>query len=187
MWNRWWGTTRQFSVADAAKNQSTGLIAPGSTRVADLLPLQCQGMPDVKNRVDVVTGETGLDNSPLYDLATYLIDEGAIDSVDVGLSAIHARDSFALANVSRLLSCEDLASELDARGASTRERLNADMWHNELGAYVNKLWTNGTWSPIDPHTGVYVLAPTTFYPLLARGPTDAQVQRMITRFLANSA
>lgn len=186
MWNRWWGATRQFSVLGTAKNRSSGLIAPGSTRVADLLPLQCQGMPDVKNRVDVVTGETGLDNSPLYDLATYLIEEGAIDTVDVGLSAIHARDSFALANISRLLAREDLASELDARGASTRGLLNADLWNDEIGTYVNKLWTNGTWSPVDPHTGVLVLAPTTFYPLLARSPTDAQVVRMITRFLINS-
>ena len=187
MWNRWWGTNRQFSVATGSKNATVGLVAPGSTRAADLLPLQCQGMPDIKNRVDVVTGETGLDNSPLYDVATYLVDEGAIDTVDVGLSAIHARDSLALANVSRLLGRGDLAAELQARGAATTEQLNSVLWHDGIGAYVNRLWTNGSWSPIDPQTGVYVLAPTTFYPMLARAPTDAQVERMIPRFLTNGS
>ena len=195
MWNRWWGSARQFAIGGAggvdaggSKNKTVGLVAPGSTRVADLLPLQCQGMPDVTNRVDVVTGETGLDNSPLYDSATYLIDQDAIDTVDVGLSAIHARDSLALANVSRLLARGDLALELDARATLTIAQLNTGgLWHEELGAYANRLWTNGSWSPIDPHTGVLVLAPTTFYPLLARAPSDAKVERMILRFLANSS
>jgi hypothetical protein len=187
LWNRWWAAARQFDAVGHTKNRTTGLIAPGSTRVAELLPLQCQGMPDVRNRVDVVSGESGLDNSPLYDLAAYLESEDAIDTVDVGLSAIHARDSLSLANISRASGRLDFATELDARGASTVEQLNAVMWHEELGSYVNKVWGNNTWTPLDPKTGVLVLAPTTFYPMLSRAPSDAQVERMISRFLANSA
>ena len=47
---------------------------------------------------------------------------------------------------------------------STVGQLNAVLWHEGVGAYVNKLWTNGTWAPRDPITGVLVLAPTSFYP-----------------------
>ena len=103
----------------------------------------------------MVTGETGLDNSPLYDQATYLLAQDAVDTVDVGpsspfaffrtritacctdrvetgpafvqyqdehmllltptgLSAIHAKDSLSLANISRSLGRSDLAAEPEA-------------------------------------------------------------------------
>eukprot|EP01043_Picozoa_sp_COSAG02_P036053 COSAG02_NODE_2619_length_8403_cov_6.457250_3_plen_87_part_00 len=73
----------------------------------------------------------------------------------------------------------DLATELQSRGAATVQQMNKVMWHKGIGAYVNKLWTNSTWSPIDPGTGVLVLAPTTFYPMLSRAPTDDMVRPMI--------
>ena len=94
-----------------------------------------------------------MDNSPLYDQATYLLAQDAIDTVDVGLStpspsfvpglphvvliesrqglisyqdehmllltptglsAIHAKDSLSLANISRSLGRSDLAAEPEA-------------------------------------------------------------------------
>jgi hypothetical protein len=64
MWSRWWSAARQFDAVGHRKDQQVGLIAPGSTRDPAMLPIECSPV-SVHNRVDVVTGETGLVRAPL--------------------------------------------------------------------------------------------------------------------------
>jgi hypothetical protein len=66
-----------------------------------------------------------------------------------------------------------------------RVEINTTLWHEGEGVYMNRRWTNGTFGPIDPKTGVFVLTPTNFYPMLARVPSDGQVERMVSRYLTN--
>ena len=78
MWSRWWAEARRYDTRGGEKNKTTGLIAPGCTRANQLLPISC-GTSPISNRVTTVTGETGLDNSPLYDDARFVVDEDVID------------------------------------------------------------------------------------------------------------
>merc|ERR1712050_827305 len=99
LWNRWW--------TDARLKQ--GMIAPGSTREMMSDPTACTNQgPTLASRC-----ETGLDNSPLYTGAGYeakFIDsEDVIDSTDVGMTALYARDSSVLADLSEALGRQDFA------------------------------------------------------------------------------
>ena len=51
------------------------------------------------------------------------------------------------------------------------------MWNAEEGIYLNKIWTNNTWSPIDPVSHAFVVAPPNLYPMLAGAPSDAQAEQ----------
>ena len=97
MWNRWWAQTRQFSPVSGAKNTTVGggLLAPGSTRANVKLAISCED----QSPVGASRCETGLDNSPLYDDAKFVSSEDVINSVDVGMTALYARDCLALAAV----------------------------------------------------------------------------------------
>lgn len=89
MWNSWWNATRAHR----------GALAPGSTRAMLSSPIACIN----QDPVSASRCETGLDNSPLYDGATFVPSENCIDSVDVGMTALYARDALELANLSLAL------------------------------------------------------------------------------------
>lgn len=185
LWSRWWAETRQFSAAPGGtKNMTVGLLAPGSTRENLYLHIHCNLD---RNSVAASRCETGLDNSPLYDGATFVTNQNVIDSVDVGMTALYARDSLALANIARALRLDAFASELEVRGTQTASQLNGVLWNDQEGIYLNKLWQTGEWNANDPKTRGFQVAPTNFYPMLARAPSDAQVERMISRYLANTS
>eukprot|EP00036_Acanthoecidae_sp_10tr_P017251 CAMPEP_0206301406 /NCGR_PEP_ID=MMETSP0106_2-20121207/8194_1 /ASSEMBLY_ACC=CAM_ASM_000206 /TAXON_ID=81532 /ORGANISM="Acanthoeca-like sp., Strain 10tr" /LENGTH=185 /DNA_ID=CAMNT_0053732147 /DNA_START=125 /DNA_END=679 /DNA_ORIENTATION=+ len=184
MWNRWWAATRRFSPVGQEKNASVGLLAPGSTRENLDLVINCNS----ESAVGASRCETGLDNSPLYDGAQFVDDEDVIDSVDVGMSALYARDCFVLANISGRLGRSDLADELTARGTSLISSLNDMGWNGDYGIYVNRRWHGSdAWFPTDSVTGVLVVGPPNLYPLLAKAPSNEQVTCMIERFLANAS
>lgn len=129
-----------------------------------------------------------LDNSPLYDGAQFVSSEDVIDSVDVGMTSLYARDSQALAALSsKVNSLPGAASELRARAATTLATINSATWNESEGIYLNRMWQTGEWSPRDGKTGAAVIGPPNLYPLLARAPSDSQVSRMMSRFLTNSS
>ena len=102
------------------------------------------------------------------------------------MTGLYARDCQTLANISRELGRLDFATELEARAASLTDDLNRMGWHDGYGIYVNKQWKTNQWYPTDPKTGVLVVGPPNFYPMLASAPSEAQVQRMLQRFLSNA-
>jgi hypothetical protein len=189
LWNRWWAQTRQFglpatsgpgSAGRGQKNVTFGLLAPGSTRQNIELAIACTNQPPlVASRC-----ETGLDNSPLYDDATFDDSEDVIDSVDVGMSALYARDAQSLAWLAREAGYAEEAIELVARGDRITEAI-ADLWNPAEGVYLNRLWQSGQWAPRDGKTRAAVVGPPNFYPMIARAPNATQVNRMIARFLSN--
>ena len=188
MWNRWWADTRQYSPTAGVKNSSTGggLLAPGSTRANNKIAISCTD----QDPVTASRCETGLDNSPLYDGATFIPAENVIDSIDVGMTALYARDCTALARICRSLGDPQrlaFAAELEARVGGLVAVLNKEVWNEEAGIYVNKLWRTNAWYPVDKTTKAYVVGPPNLYPMLAGAPSDAQVNRMISRYIANAS
>ena len=180
-----WAEARQFDVVSHAKNTTTGggLYAPGSTRANQNLFIACTNQdPEGASRC-----ETGLDNSPLYDGAKFVVAEDVLDQVDVGMTALWAEDCFTLANVSRRFGHTAFAAELEARGAGLVAQINANLWHEEAGIYVNKNWQTNSWVENSQKGNGLTIAPTNFYPMIAGAPTDAQVERMLSRWLTNTS
>jgi putative isomerase len=166
LWNRWW-----------SRRLHDGMIAPGSTREMMSTPIACTNQdPVVASRC-----ETGLDNSPLYDDAKFITSADTIDSVDVGMTALVAADSQALAKLSIALGRTDFVAELQKRAAALTSAISGQMWDSDNGLYFNRMWSPAAgWAPT-------VAAPTNFYPMLASVPTDSQASEMIARWLTNSS
>eukprot|EP01063_Lacrimia_lanifica_P006841 TRINITY_DN14313_c0_g1_i1.p1 TRINITY_DN14313_c0_g1~~TRINITY_DN14313_c0_g1_i1.p1 ORF type:complete len:660 (+),score=213.63 TRINITY_DN14313_c0_g1_i1:174-1982(+) len=168
LWNRWW--ERRFHG---------DLYAPGSTRENINTPVYCKCI--VQDPLAASSCETGLDNSPLYDGAAFVDSANTLNIVDVGMSALVAQDAAILSGIAALLGKADLAAELGARSTRLKTAITSELWDDANGLYFNKPWT-GTGAQGFSTTA----APTNFYPMLLGAPTDAQVQRMLTRWLVNA-
>jgi putative isomerase len=161
-WNRWWNEHRQIDgyLAWGSDGESPpGNLDDGSrgTRIGAIL-------------------ESGLDNSPMYDDATYNAQTHVLEYADVGLMSMYIADCDALAQMARVLNRPDIEQELKDRSARFRARL-ATLWNPEAGIFLNK----------DLHAGKpnHRLSPTNFYPMLAHAATPEQAQTMIQKHLLN--
>jgi putative isomerase len=161
-WNQWWAEHRDIQ----------GYLAWGSDG-----PNQAENLDD-KSR-GTRTGailESGLDNSPMYDAATYNDQSHLLEYADVGLMSMYIADCDALAEIAGVLGKAKEETELKERSARYRTKL-ATLWDEGAGIFLNK----------DLHTGQFNkrLSPTNLYPMLARAATPAQAKVMIERHLLN--
>jgi putative isomerase len=170
-WNDWWVQQRMVDL----------LIAPGSIRSNVGLSWHCEAHGPVYSAVC----ETGLDNSPLYDSASFIPSAGLLDYWDVGLSAIFVLDCQSIANLAKLLGLASLDEKMSLRAATTSLAINENLWNDEMGIYLNKKWTDKNWVDIDAKSGARPVAPTSFYPMLAKIPSPGQAVRMVQGYLAN--
>jgi len=162
-WNRWWAEHRDIQ----------GYLAWGS-----------DGDDEPGNLDDAWRGtragailESGLDNSPMYDTATYNPESHLLEYADVGLMSLYIADCDALTQIAEILKKPAEARELEERGARYREKL-ATLWDAQRGIFLNK----------DLHTGEFNtrLSPTNFYPMLAHAATAEQAKVMIQKHLLNA-
>jgi putative isomerase len=174
-WSKWWVDTRFVQEVNGTSNSS--LYAPGSTRELMHSPLMCV----YQKPVDASKCETGLDNSPLYDTATFVTSTDTLDQTDVGMSSLILADALALARVAKKLGAMDVAHELELRGAIIQQTLRSLSWDARSGLYRNRNWEKRNF--VEPR----MAAPTSFYPMISRTPTDDQVQTMLSRWLRNSS
>jgi putative isomerase len=163
--NAWWSRARFVS----------GLVAPGSHLDPALAPVEMAG----HDSLQAGKWETGLDNSPLYDNATFDNATGLLSQMDVGLHALYIADARALAALARLVGRDDLVADLDARAGAAAALLQSELWCEDAGTYLNKDYKTGRWVPWT--------APPMLYPLIAGVPTMAQVERMLSRYYLNSS
>jgi putative isomerase len=161
-WNRWWSEHRDIQ----------GYLTWGS-----------DGQNEPANLDDNSRGtrsgailESGLDNSPMYDDATYNSQTHQLEWADVGLMSMYIADCDALATVADLLGKSADRKELQERSSRYRAKL-ATLWDASSGIFLNK----------DLHTGQFSsrLSPTNFYPLLAKAATPEQAEIMIKKHLLN--
>ena len=160
-WNRWWAEHRE----------TKGYLAWGS-----------DGDNEPRNPDDSFRGtlqgakfKSGLDNSPMYDDASYDAAMHRMQFADVGLISLYIVDCDALAEIADALAKADDAKELRQRGAQYRESLTK-MWDDTRGIFLNRNLLSGEFTTR--------LSPTNFYPLLANA-TPAQADRMIHEHLPN--
>jgi putative isomerase len=159
-WNRWWSEHRDMQ----------GYLVWGSDGENE------PGNLDDESR-GTRTGailESGLDNSPMYDTATYNPQSHLLEYADVGLMSMYIADCDALAEIAEALDKHSEASELKERSAGYRSKL-ATLWSEREGIFLNKDLRTGLFSPR--------LSPTNFYPMLAHAATADQAREMIDKHL----
>ncbi len=162
-WNRWWTANRDVD----------GYLVWGSDPLAEPI-----------DRDDAWRGtregailESGLDNSPMYDEASFDSKTHRLLLGDVGLMSLYIADCNALAQIADTLGRAAEAKELRGRASRYRAKLDT-MWDEKTGIFLNRDLATGTSS--------HELSPTNFYPLLARAASKQQAQRMIDGHLLNS-
>jgi neutral trehalase len=123
--------------------------------------------------------ETGLDNSPLFDAATYNATSGLMSQWDVGMHALYIADAHALISLCQSIGRADLIPDLAERASAAVARMEADLWCEEAGSYLNKDYVTGAW--------VGTTGPPNMYPLIAGTPSVEKVERMLTRYYFNAS
>ena len=159
-WHRWWIPNRD--------RNGDGLLEWGTD-----LPVT---HTDYQGYLEVAKCESGLDNSPMYDDTTFDPDLHTMRLADVGLNSLYALDAWALAEMARILSLTQIEAELRAEHAAFGERINRELWNEQLGIYCNKHW-DGRFSDS--------LSPTCFYPMLAGIAPRERAERMVNEHLLN--
>jgi neutral trehalase len=161
-WNRWWAEHRDrqgfLTWGSDGENQPANLDDNSrGTRQGAIL-------------------ESGLDNSPMYDDATYDVQTHQLVFADVGLMGMYIADCDALAKIAGVLGKASEAQELSDRAEKYRATL-ATLWDENTGLFLNKDLRTGQFS--------HRLSPTNFYPMLAKVATPDQARRMVNEHLLN--
>lgn len=156
-WNRWWDKHRN--------NQ--GFLSWGS----DPQPRGLDG-----HSKQGAKWESGLDNSPLFDEAEFNEETHMLELASAGLMGLYVADCQYLSEMASILGKETEAEELLERKERYAEKLQ-ELWDEESGIYRDKYVNTGEFSA---H-----LAPTNFYPLIGKVPTQVQAERMIAEHFMN--
>ena len=158
-WNRWWPDARDHG----------GLLSWGSDDVPQLVD-------GTVHNFQAALYESGLDNSPMYDGVPFNSKTNLLEISDVGLNALYVADCRALEEMAAILGREEDSRELRVRGDKYASAL-ATLWDEKSGMYLNRRTDTGEASSR--------LSPTSFYPLIAKVPTQRQAQRMIKEHYFN--
>jgi glycogen debranching enzyme len=160
-WNRWWDQKRRV----AGK-----YLTWGSNRVENWA-----GNPGEQGRRAAIL-ESGLDNSPMYDQATYDDAAEALNLADAGLMGMYIGDCHALARMADVLGKPADTHELNER-ADRYTAACRELWDEAAGIFLNRHTDTDRTSPC--------LSPTNFYPLIGEVASLEQAQRMIKEHLYN--
>ncbi len=120
--------------------------------------------------------ESGLDNTPMYYDVPYSEEYGTFAMNCVDLSAFQAMSAEWLLKLSKALKYDKDIEFFSNEHAELKKLINNKLWDSERGVYVNRLWS-GEFGK--------VVTPTSFYPMLAGIPDQAQAGRMINEWLLN--
>lgn len=163
-WNRWWDEKRCLE----------GLLCWGSD------PYDPVAGSDLEtNQVNGLQGaawESGLDNLPVYDGVPFDSESHLMLLHDVGLNGLYVADCEALAEIAVVLGLPEEENELRQRAGKYRAALAA-LWDEQSGIYLNQLCQSKAF--------LHRIAPTSFYPMIAGVPTQAQVERMVREHFYN--
>lgn len=159
-WNRWWAekrvTDRWLGWGSNAFTGADGERHGGTLKAAVL--------------------ESGLDNSPLYDNATFDERTAVMHMADAGLNGLYVMDCRALAEIADVLRRDHESERLRERAERFAGAL-ADLWNEEAAIYLNRHTDSGDECPR--------LGPPNFYPLCGGVPTQEQAERMVEEHLLN--
>jgi putative isomerase len=165
-WNRRWAANRDIDgylvhgtdPYDYGDNKSRSATLSGTMKAANW--------------------ESGMDNSPMWDDATFDSINHRMLLADVGLMSLYIADCHSLPEIAVILGKTNDAKDLTARAEKYAKKL-ATMWDDSFGLDLNKDLVTGNSS--------FRLSPTVFYPLLAKVPNQNQAMRMMKEHFYNPA
>jgi len=164
IWNRWWADNRDVD----------GYLTWGSD------PYEHDELAEwLEEGIGAKQGakwESGLDNSPMFDVAVFDTASHQLMQADVGLMSLYVLDCQSLSELAGALGKNAVQAELAERARTYSEKLET-LWNEEFGLYLNKDLVTGEFS--------YRLSPTLFYPLLAKVPDQHQATRMMKEHFFN--
>jgi hypothetical protein len=120
--------------------------------------------------------ESGMDDSPMWDDATYDAHTYTMTQDDVGLNSLYAADAETLAKIATILGKDDEAKQFSEEYAHIKELVQTKLWNPADGIYESRLW-DGSFSRR--------LSPTNFYPMFAGIATPEQAEIMVNKHLLN--
>jgi len=167
-WHDWWLADRGDGQPWRDGNRD-GLLEWGSDRGS---------MDSIGGRgfMQAAKYETGLDDSPMYDEASYDSHAYTMNLQDVGLNSLYALDAECLSQIAALLGKTEDSQGLAAEYQMVKKRVREKLWNEQDGIYENRFW--------DGHFSKR-LSPTNFYPMFAGIATPEQAKRMIEEHLLN--
>ncbi|MFB0517932.1 MAG: amylo-alpha-1,6-glucosidase, partial [Acidobacteriota bacterium] len=118
--------------------------------------------------------ESGMDDSPLWDDATYDEESWTMRLNALDLNCLYALDSRCLALMAEELDLPQEAAHYRQEYERLKELINSKMWDAETGFYYDQYW-DGTLSGAK--------AASSFYPLLAGVASPQQADRMLKHLL----
>jgi hypothetical protein len=120
--------------------------------------------------------ESGMDDSPMWDDATYDAHTYTMTQDDVGLNSLYAVDAECLSSIASLLGKDEDARQFSAEYTRIKQLVQEKLWNPEDGIYESRFW--------DGHFSKR-LSPTNFYPLFAGIATPEQADQMVKKHLLN--
>lgn len=164
-WNRWWYANRRKGR----------LLCLGSTFFVSQVPSP-QEIPRIHQTFGAAT-ESGLDNSPMYDDVPFNKETSLMEQYDVGINSLYVMDCQALAEIAKVLGLTEEEIELTDRAVQISCAINDILWDEDSGLYYNKR--------TDENVFNRRISPTSFYPMLGKICSIAQVERMVDEHLNN--
>ena len=125
----------------------------------------------------VAKWESGMDDSPMYDDATYDTHTYTMNLDDVGLNSVYTLDAECLAKIAVILGKDDDAAKFESEYEHMKQLIREKLWNAQDGIFENRFWS-GEFSKR--------LSPTNFYPMLAGIATPEQAKRMVEEHLLNT-
>lgn len=113
--------------------------------------------------------EAAMDNSPMYDGASFDQKSGLLEMYDVGISSQLALDFECTAQIAERLGRQEEAAWLSRTAEELRREINRCLWDEADGIYANR--------HLDGRFGL--TSPTSFYPLAAGVPDAARLESSI--------
>lgn len=160
-WHLWWKKRRDGNKDGLLEWGSTFPVKEPGNSAGELFGAKC---------------ESGMDNSPLFDEAKYDPKIGTLNLVDIGLNSLFAADARYLSKIARELGLKLDSKEFLDEYELLKERIDKKLFSEEKGAYLDRYWSGEFSSRI---------APTTFYPLMAKIPTLKRARLIIKEHLLN--
>lgn len=160
-WNRWWIKARM----------NDGLLSYGSD-----LSKNPMGQTDIHTKV-TAGYESGMDDSPMYENVPFNSAKNTLELQDIGLNSLYVADCKALAEIARRIGRHSEAQELDARAEEFSKKIDAQLWDEKAGSYLNRRTDTGAFSDR--------MSPTIFYPLLAGIPDASRAKQILAAHFFN--
>ncbi len=166
--HEWWFADRGDGQPFRDGNRD-GLLEWGSDRGSS---------PTVGGRgmLQAAKWESGMDDSPMWDDATYDAHTYTMTQDDVGLNSLYAADAECLAKIAAILGKDDERQLFSGEYDRLKQLVQSKLWNPADGIYESRLW-DGSFSKR--------LSPTNFYPMFAGIATPRQAEIMVNQHLLN--